>query len=134
MRPAAELAESGWRGRCFLVILADLVEEDPANFGPELNSVLARTGGHAVYDLLTERMPVLRARGPGRAIVADDDDHPAGRRRPGPDPGRGGPAATKAGPTRRGRAQLDYEAFVQNLVAMVASAVSTPDRVAPPRR
>src|SRR6476659_670458 len=59
VRPAAELAESGWRGRCFLVILADLVEEDPANFGPELNSVLTRTGGHAVYDLLTERMPDL---------------------------------------------------------------------------
>src|SRR6266480_3929180 len=27
VRPATELAESGWRGRCFLVILAELVEE-----------------------------------------------------------------------------------------------------------
>ena len=132
VRPAAELAESGWRGRCFLVILADLVEEDPANFGPELNSVLTRTGGHAVYDLLTERMPdlapevlverlslmtmiILRA-------VAD-------RARI-----QGGPEGATNRATRRGRAQLDYEAFVQNLVAMVASAVSTPDRVAPPRR
>src|SRR5829696_5572811 len=25
VRPAAELAESGWRGRCFLLILAELV-------------------------------------------------------------------------------------------------------------
>src|ERR1700688_873006 len=33
VRPATELAQSGWRGRCFLMILAELVEEDPT--GPD---------------------------------------------------------------------------------------------------
>src|SRR5450631_2596506 len=45
VRPATELAESGWRGRCFLVILAELVEEDPASLSGEVNEVLARTRG-----------------------------------------------------------------------------------------
>jgi AcrR family transcriptional regulator len=127
VRPAAELAESGWRGRCFLLILADVVEEDPANFGPELNAVLARTGGPAVYDLVVERMPALapdvrverlavmtmvilrsvadRARNQGRTVR---------------------PAKGAAVAARRGRPQLGYEAFVQNLVAMVAGAVAAP--------
>ena len=39
-----------------------------------------------------------------------------------------------AGPARRGRAQLDYERFVANLVAMISAAVAAPDRAAPPRR
>jgi len=34
VRPATELAESGWRGRCFLQILAELVEEDPRRSNP----------------------------------------------------------------------------------------------------
>ena len=33
VRPAAELAESGWRGRCFLLILAELIEERAARPG-----------------------------------------------------------------------------------------------------
>ena len=132
MRPAAELAESGWRGRCFLLILADVVEEDPANFGPELNAVLARTGGQAVYDLLIERMPEL----PGDVLierlslmtmiilraVADR----ARIQGPGARPGRG-----SATTSRRGRAQLPYEAFVDNLVTMVASAVAAPGAEGP---
>jgi AcrR family transcriptional regulator len=117
-RPAAELAERDWRGRCFLVILADLIEEDPATMGPELLAVLARTGGPAVYDVLASRMPklppavhverlslmtmfILRA-------VAD---------------------RARAGGAGGGRPQLEYEAFVRNLVAMAAAAVAAPDRV-----
>ena len=57
VRPAAELAASGSRGRYFLLIVADLVGEDPAHFGPELAAVLARTGGHEVYALLVGAMP-----------------------------------------------------------------------------
>ena len=123
VRPAAELAESGWRGRCFLLILAELIEEDPAALDPDVSAVLDRTGGPAVYDLLARRMPpmsdalrmerfalitmfILRA-------VAD----------------RARAADRKGG----SRPQLDDEAFVVNLVAMVAAAVGAPSgRPGPP--
>ncbi len=127
VRPAAELAESGWRGRCFLLILADVVEEDPVNFGPELNAVLARTGGQAVYDLLIERMPKLpadvlieRLSLMTMVILRAVADR-ARIQGPGAKPGRG-----SATTSRRGRAQLPYEAFVDNLVTMVAAAVAAP--------
>jgi len=64
VRPAAELAESGWRGRCVLLIIAELAEEDPFSLDAEIAAMLAKTGGHAVYALLEERMaevpPVVR--------------------------------------------------------------------------
>jgi AcrR family transcriptional regulator len=123
VRPAAELAERDWRGRCFLLILADLVEEDPDSLGPELRAVLARTGGPAVYELLTERMPTLRSDVVIERLslmtmfilraVAD--------------------RARRAGATRA-RPQLEHEEFVRNLLAMAASAVAAPDRVGSPRR
>ena len=55
VRPAAELAESGWRGRCCLLIIAELTAEDRAQYSAELQEVLARTGGNEVFALLTER-------------------------------------------------------------------------------
>jgi AcrR family transcriptional regulator len=125
VRPAAELAESGWQGRAFLVILAELVDEDPASLGEELNAVLARTGGHAVYALLAQRMgefsPEVRierfALATGFILRAVADRARAlGRRR------------------RTGRPQLDHEAFVGNLVAMVAAAVSAPLQAESARR
>jgi AcrR family transcriptional regulator len=117
VRPAAELAESGWRGRCCLLIIAELAGEDPAQDSSELQAVLARTGGNEVYALLAARMAevsddvrierfslittfILRA-------VADRA-RLLGRR------------------GRKGRPQLDYEPFVQNLVAMAAAAMSAP--------
>lgn len=117
VRPAAELAESGWRGRCCLLIIAELAGEDPVQYSDELQAVLARTGGHDVYALLARRMAdvsdaerierfslittfILRA-------VADRARLPARR-------------------GRRGRPQLAYEPFVQNLVAMAAAAMSAP--------
>ena len=123
VRPAAELAESGWRGRCFLLILADVVEEDPANFGPELNAVLARTGGQAVYDLLIERMPTL----PADVLIERLSLMTMIILRAVADRARiQGSGRGSATTSRRGRAQLPYEAFVDNLVAMVAAAVDAP--------
>jgi AcrR family transcriptional regulator len=117
VRPAAELAESGWRGRCVLLIIAELAEEDPASLDAEINAVLAKTGGHAVYDLLEERMAELPedvrverlslATGFILRAVADRA-RALGRHR------------------RSARAQLGHEAFVANLVAMVAGAVAAP--------
>jgi len=115
VRPAAELAESGWRGRCCLMIVAELAGEDPAQFSPELQAVITRTGGYEVYALLTKRMAdvgpdvsserfalittfVLRSVA-DRARMLDRRE-------------------------RRGRPQLDDETFVRNLVAMVAAAMS----------
>jgi AcrR family transcriptional regulator len=118
VRPAAELAERDWRGRCFLLILADLVEEDPATLGPELNAVLARTGGQAVYALLTERMPKLSP----EVVIERLSLMTMFILRAVADRARAGGAATRT----TGRPQLDYEAFVRNLVAMAAAAVAAP--------
>ncbi len=34
VRPSVELAEQGWQGRCYLVIAAQLVEDDPESLAP----------------------------------------------------------------------------------------------------
>jgi AcrR family transcriptional regulator len=118
VRPAAELAESGWRGRSCLLIIAELTGENPAHYSDELQAVLARTGGNEVYALLAARMAnvpdgvrierfalitafILRA-------VADRA-RLLGRR------------------SGKGRPQLEYEEFVRNLVAMAAAAMAAPD-------
>lgn len=127
VRPAAELAESGWRGRSFLLILADLVEEDPATFGPELHEVLARTGGDAVYAELLRRLPKL----PEPVVVERLSLMTMVILRAVADRARVHEMRSAA--ERRGRAQLPYEGFVENLVAMLAAAVAAPDRVTKPR-
>ncbi|SEH84830.1 hypothetical protein SAMN04489835_4850 [Mycolicibacterium rutilum] len=117
VRPAAELADSGWRGRCCLLIIAELTGEDMASYSAELQAVLTRTGGHDVYELLTARtqhlddalrterfsllvMFILRA-------IADR-------------------ARLLERRGRRSRPQLDYEPFVQNLIAMATAAMNAP--------
>jgi AcrR family transcriptional regulator len=117
VRPAAELAESGWRGRCCLLIIAELAGENPAQYSDELQAVLTRTGGNEVYALLARRMahvsPAVRIERFSlitsfilRAVA--DRARLLGRR------------------GRKGRPQLEYECFVQNLVAMAAAAMSAP--------
>jgi AcrR family transcriptional regulator len=113
--PATELAESGWRGRCFLVILAELIEEDPASLDANVSEMLTRTGGYAVYDLLATRMADVsdEVRAERFALATAfilravaDRARVLGRR------------------GRRGRPQLEHDVFVANLVAMVAAALS----------
>ena len=115
VRPATELAESGWRGRCYLVILAELVEEDPASLDPDVSNALAHTGGYEVYALLATRMADvgLEVRAERFALATAfilravaDRARVLGRR------------------GRRGRPQLEQEAFIENLVAMVAAGMS----------
>jgi AcrR family transcriptional regulator len=115
VRPAAELADSGWRGRCFLVILAELVDEDPASLDANVSDMLARTGGYEVYSLLAARMAAVsdEVRAERFALATGfilravaDRARVLGRR------------------GRRGRPQLEQEAFVENLVAMVAAGMS----------
>ena len=96
---------------------AELAGEDPARFSPELESVLARTGGNEVYALLEARMPPLP-----REVVDERCSlitsfilrAVADRER------------AKERTSRPSRHVLDDEAFVENLVAMVAAAVSVP--------
>ena len=117
VRPATELAESGWRGRCYLVILAELVEEDPESLDPAVSEALARTGGYEVYALLGTRMADVsdEVRAERFALATAfilravaDRARVLGRR------------------GRRGRPQLEHEAFVENLVAMVSAGMSAP--------
>jgi AcrR family transcriptional regulator len=115
VRPAAELAASGWRGRACLLIVAELAGEDPARFSPELESVLARTGGHEVYALMAERMPavpqeILEER---NSLITSFILHAVADRE-----------RAKERSTRPSRHVLDDETFVENLIAMVSGAVS----------
>jgi AcrR family transcriptional regulator len=116
VRPAVELAESGWRGRCCLLIIAELAGEDPRDLAPEVGAALAHTGGHAVYDALAARLPAMPedVRLERLALIT------AFVLRSVADRGR------LLGRRRKGRPQLDHDAFVDNLVAMVAAAVSAP--------
>jgi AcrR family transcriptional regulator len=117
VRPATELAESGWRGRCFLMILAELVEEDPSGLDPAVADALARTGGYAVYDLLADRMAPVSAdvRNERFALATGFILRAVADR-----------ARVLSRRGRRGRPQLEHEAFVENLVAMVAAGMSVP--------
>jgi AcrR family transcriptional regulator len=114
VRPAVELAESGWRGRCCLLIIAELAEEDPRDLAPEIAAALDRTGGNAVYAALAERMPPLseEVRVERLALITEFVLRSVADR------------ARLLGRRRKGRPQLGEEAFVRNLVAMVAAAVS----------
>jgi hypothetical protein len=115
VRPAVELAASGWRGRACLLIVAELAGEDPARFSPELESVLTRTGGHEVYAVLAARMPAL----PQEILDERSSLITSFILRAVADRER-----AKERTTRPARPQLDDEEFVENLVGMVAGAVS----------
>jgi AcrR family transcriptional regulator len=113
VRPATELAESGWRGRCCLLIIAELAEEDPRDLPPDIAAALARTGGQAVYDTFAERMPTLPESllTERFALVTEFMVRAVADR------------ARLLGRRRKGRPQLAREEFIANLTAMVAGAL-----------
>lgn len=117
VRPAAELAESGWRGRSCLQIIAELAGENPSQLAPELQTALAKTGGLDVYALLAKRMaPVDAATQVERFslittfILRAVADRSRSMHRRG----------------QAGRPQLDSEPFVRNLIAMATGAMTAP--------
>lgn len=117
VRPAVELAETGWRGRCFLVILAQLVEEDQSALAPEVQEVLSRTGGYEVYALLVQRMtPVSEDVATERISLVTSFILRAVADR----------ARARERTTRGGRRQLDLDGFTDNLVALVTAMVTAP--------
>jgi AcrR family transcriptional regulator len=116
VRPSVELAETGWRGRCYLQIVAQLVDEEAGGNSPEVQAALGRTGGYEVFDLLHERI------GPMPQEIRDERlalittfllRSIADRARAGDHEGQG-------------RKQLPTEEFIRNLIAMVTAMVTAP--------
>lgn len=118
VRPAAELAESGWQGRCCLLIIAELAEMEQTALSPDVQAALGRTGGHVVYGVLAERLSGLSK----EILVERFALVTAFIVRAVADRSRLLQHGAKSRP------QLDYEAFVQNLVAMAAAALAAPVR------
>ncbi|MDQ1598505.1 MAG: hypothetical protein QOI70_1929 [Microbacteriaceae bacterium] len=116
VRPVVELAASGWRGRCYLLIVAELAGEMPNNLAPEVAATLAKTAGRSVYDALAERLPALpvNVRDERLALITVFMLRAVADR------------ARLMGLRRKSRPQLDDEAFIKNLVAMVVAAVFAP--------
>ncbi len=119
--PAVELAELGRQGRCYLMILAELVEEDSASMNPEVVRTLERLGGYDVYQLVEQRLPALPddVRNERLALVtafilrAVADRSRSGERTP------------------PGRAQLATAPFATNLVDMVVGMLAAPASSSP---
>jgi AcrR family transcriptional regulator len=114
VRPAVELAASGWRGRCCLLIIAELAEEDPTYLSKDVQAAFARTGGNEVYSLLAERLGYLApdVRVERLALMTVFILRAVAER------------ARLMERRRKGRPQLEHEAFVNNLITMAAAAVA----------
>lgn len=113
VRPAVELAELGGQGRAYLMIVAELIEDDAAAMDPEVLGALERMGGYEAYALLEQRVPPMPddLRAERLALVT------AFILRTIADRGR-------AGERPSARPQLDLEPFATNLVAMVVGMLS----------
>jgi AcrR family transcriptional regulator len=114
VRPIVDLVEQSPSGGNYLVILAELFEQDPSTYSPEIEAVLARTGGYEVYALLRERMPEMddELRGERFALMTSFILGSVARR-----------VRTAA---TGGRPQLPTARFVDNLVAMASAMLAAP--------
>lgn len=115
VRPAVELAEIGWRGRCYLVILDELIEQDPDVQAVEVAAALARTGGYQVYALLAHRMSPMddELRNERFALLTSFILGSVARR-------------ARATVGTSGRHQLSSERFVANLIALGTAMMTVP--------
>ncbi len=116
VRPSVELADQGWKGRCYLMVLCELVEDDPDAMHPDVRAALERSGGYDAYTLLEERMPVMShaLRSERMALTT------AFILRASADRARYGERAA------RSRPQLPTDEFVANLVVMAVGMLSAP--------
>jgi AcrR family transcriptional regulator len=115
VRPAVELGDLGWEGRCYLVILAELVELDRDLLDPEIVAALERTGGWEAYELLGARTPPMpeALRAERLSLVTGFIMRAAADR-------------ARAKERSMARPQLETELFVDNLVAVVAAMLRAP--------
>jgi AcrR family transcriptional regulator len=115
VRPAVELAELGGQGRAYLMILAELVEENPETMDPEVVGALERMGGYDAYALLEQRVPPMSEELRAERLSLGT----AFSLRAIADRGRAGERASA-------RPQLELEPFAANLVAMVVGMLGAP--------
>jgi AcrR family transcriptional regulator len=115
VRPCVDLADRDWQGRCFLVIVAEIVGADQATLDPTIREVMGRSGGQAVYDELEARLPELpedlrieRLSLMTTFVLRSVADRAQAAEHP------------------QARAQLDADRFTANLVSMVAGMLTAP--------
>lgn len=116
VRPAVELADQGWKGRCYLILMCELVEDAPETMDEDVVAALERAGGYEAYALVEQRLPAMpeavrheRLSLTTSFILRASADRARSEHRETP-----------------GRAQLPTEAFVANLLAMAAGMLSAP--------
>jgi AcrR family transcriptional regulator len=114
--PVVELAALDAHGRCYLMILAELVEDDPATIDAEVVATLEGLGGYDLFELLGQRCPPLPddVRGERLSLVLafvlrSVADRSRSEERDPP-----------------GRPHLPLEPFVENLVLMVGGMLAAP--------
>ncbi|WP_127479829.1 TetR/AcrR family transcriptional regulator [Nocardioides pantholopis] len=59
IRPVVELSENGWRGRCYLKILAEVAYEARTTMSAPVAALIAETGGYEVLEVLSRRLPPM---------------------------------------------------------------------------
>jgi AcrR family transcriptional regulator len=115
VRPAVELADIGWQGRCYLQILADLVEDDPDKLHPDVVAALEPTGGWDALELLRQRTPAMpeHVREERLSLVVGFILRTVGDR-------------ARNRERSIARPQLETQEFIANLVAMVIGMLTAP--------
>ncbi|WP_341927647.1 TetR family transcriptional regulator [Nocardioides psychrotolerans] len=116
VRPAVELADQGWRGSCYLVILCQLVEDRPLSAHPDVVEALERAGGYEAYQLLEQRMPPMpdQVRAERMSLTTSFILRASADR------------ARAAERTAATRSPLATEAFIANLVSMATAMLAAP--------
>ena len=118
VRPVTEVSEMGWRGRCYIVIVGEVVQQDITPLGPGVQAAIARTGGYETYALLRSRLRPLGMDLPLQnerlALVTNFIMRAvADRARAGELP-------------PSGREELPTERFVRNVVSMATAMLTAP--------
>jgi len=116
VRPAVELGDLGWQGRSYLLILAELVEDDPDSLHPDVVAALTRAGGYDAYGLLEQRMPPMsdELRAERMSLTTTFILRAAADR---------ARAGARPHPSRH---HLATEAFVRNVIAMAVGMLTAP--------
>jgi AcrR family transcriptional regulator len=115
IRPAVELGDLGWQGRCYLMILAEIAAEDQEAVHPDVSEVLERTGGSEAFALLMSRLPEM----PEPLLVERLTLVTGFYLRSIADRAR-------SLEHENGRAQLETESFLANLVLMSEAMLTAP--------
>jgi AcrR family transcriptional regulator len=118
VRPVTEVSEMGWRGRCYIVIVGELVQQDITPLGPEVQAAMARTGGYELFSLMRDRLRPMAMdvalENERLALVTGCIMHAVADRA----------RAAELPPT--GREPLPTERFIRNLVAMGTAMLTAP--------